>query len=116
MNLGNDDVYWRLLDIIASIDVKKSPTTGEIKVRFDGGTEAQLIRSINVDVILPDGTTNSDSLTPAENQYQIPIGSEIVVSGSKPGEGEDHVIVTFIRRDGERIVKYDDYLSAAPEI
>lgn len=114
MDLGNDDVHWKLFDIIASIVVSKSPTTGDITVRFDGGTEAQVIGSINVDVTLPDGTTNSDSITADGNQ--IPIGSEMTVSGSKPGEGEDHVVVYFIRSDGSKIIKYDDYLSAAARI
>ena len=114
MNLGNTDFYWKFFDIIAFIDVSKNPTTGDVSVRFDGGPEAQLIGSINLEVTLPDGTTNSDSIAADDNQ--IPVRSELTVKGSKPGEGKDHVVVYFIRRDNEKIVKFDDYMSAAVRI
>ncbi|MDD4127681.1 MAG: hypothetical protein PHV39_08350 [Methanomicrobium sp.] len=116
MNLGSNDIYWKFFDIMAAVTVSKNPTKGDIVVKFDGGPETQIIESINVKVILPDGTVNVASLTSDENQSQIPIGSEIIVSGSKPGEGEDHVIVYFTRMDGQKIVKYDGYLKASPRI
>lgn len=73
-----------------------------------------MIQSIEVDVIQPGGTKNSDSLSLEPGYSTIPIGSEVTVPGSKPGEGKDHVIVSFVRKDGQTFVRYDGYLGSGP--
>ncbi len=112
LDLGTNVVVWKLFSIMADVSVSKNPITGDIKVLFNGGPEAQVIQSIEVDVIQPGGAKNSDSI-PLEPGYStIPVGSEVTVSGSKPGEGKDHVIMSFVRKDGQTFVKYDGYLGS----
>lgn len=114
LSLGPELSVWKLFDIMASVSVDKSPLSGDIGVTFNGGPEAQMIYTIEVEVIQPGGIRNIDSISIESGQRSIPATTKITVPGSKPGEGKDHVIVTFIRRDGERIIKYDDYMEAKP--
>lgn len=114
LSLGPELSVWKLFDIMASVSVDKSPLSGDIGVTFNGGPEAQMIHTIEVEVIQSDGIRNIDSFSIESGQRSIPATTKITVPGSKPGEGKDHVIVTFIRRDGERIIKYDDYIEAKP--
>lgn len=110
LQIGSKDVAWKLLDVLAFVSVEKNPLDGTILVTFDGGFEASMVRSIDVEVILPGGNSNTDTMFPQSGQSNIPIGTQISIPGSKPGEGKDRVIVTMNRRDGQRVVKFDDYV------
>jgi hypothetical protein len=110
LQIGSDDVAWKLLDILAFVSVEKQPLDGSIIVTFDGGAEAQMVRSIEVEVILPGGSSNTDTMSIQSGQSSILTGTKITIPGSKPGEGKDRVIVTMNRRDGGRIVKFDEYV------
>lgn len=110
LQIGSKDVAWKLLDVLAFVSVEKNPLDGSIIVTFDGGFEASMVRSIDVEVILPGGESHTDTMSAQSGQSSIPIGEKITIPGSKPGDGKDRVIVTMNRRDGQRVVKFDDYV------
>lgn len=110
LQIGSEDVAWKLLDVLAFVSVEKNPLDGSIIVTFDGGFEASMVRSIDVEVILSEGDSNTDTMSAQPGQSSIPIGTKITIPGSKPGEGKDRVIVTMNRRDGQSVVKFDDYV------
>lgn len=94
--------------------MSKNPTSGIVKVNFDGGPESHVVQAVKAKVILADGTVKEEMLTIKEGEVQIPLGAELIIQGTKTGEGKDHVIVSCIRMDGKEIIKFDDYLESVP--
>ncbi|MBN1432497.1 MAG: hypothetical protein JW931_06955 [Methanomicrobiaceae archaeon] len=112
MNFGDDgEVYWHLSYLRADVSVKKSPSTGNIEAVFSGGSDAAVVRGIEIVVTEPDGTVKTALREIEGDESRIPEGTKLSAEGSAPGEGTDHVIVYLIRMDGEKFVKYESDLA-----
>ena len=105
--IGDDEIYWKLHDVLVDLQVRKNLDTGSISISYNGGAEGYLIRSIEAELVRADGSSDSKKIEKADDEDCL--GSTEIKFTGTPGE-TDLLTVKVKRLDGEEYVKYHRWI------
>ncbi|MBN1432218.1 MAG: hypothetical protein JW931_05555 [Methanomicrobiaceae archaeon] len=103
LTLADEKVYWKLHDILINLKVKKNYDTGGIRISYNGGPESYLVRGIEAELVMSDGSVQVKSVDKGDDEESLS-ETEIWFAGTA-GDG-DMLEVKVIRLDGEEFVKF----------